>query len=81
MFSFLKSVFSEDGQGSYSRSVGGLIALATVTWITYVVFKTKAIPDLSGPTVFFTAGSGSHYLVNKAGDIVDSFKGNNKPQQ
>lgn len=80
MFAFLKSVFSENGQGSYSRSVGGLIALSTVVWITYVVFKTHAVPDLTGPTMFFTVGSGTHYATNKASEIIDAFKGNKPPQ-
>ena len=81
MFAFLKSVFSEDGQGSYSRFVGGIIVVATVVWITFLVIKNKVMPDLTGPTAFLTIGSGSHYITNKASDIVSAFKGNQQPPQ
>ena len=81
MFAFVKSVFSEEGQGSYSRCASAAITLSVIGWISHVVFKTHAIPDLTGPSAFITAGVGSHYLVNKAPDIIDSVKGNGHDSQ
>lgn len=75
MFSFLKSVFSEDGQGSYSRCGSAFIVLATIVWITYLVVKNKVMPDLGPPTMFMSVGTGVHYGTNKATDIIDSIKG------
>ncbi len=81
MFVFLKSVFSETGDGSYSRVIGGLIVLATIGWVSYVVFKSHAIPDLSGPTTFITVSSGAHYVTNKITATISDIKGNQPPQQ
>lgn len=72
---FLKSVFSEDGQGSYSRFASGAIVFSTLGWITYLVIKHGALPDLSGPALFIGAGS-AVYGVNKAEAIVGALKGN-----
>lgn len=78
--SFLKTVLSEDGQGSYSRFAGFLIVVATLGWITYLIIMTKTMPDLTGPTAFITVSSGSHYLTNKASDILSAFKGKTPEQ-
>lgn len=75
--SFLKTVLSEDGQGSYSRFAGFMIVLATLVWVTYLVIKNKVMPDLTGPTAFITVSSGSHYLTNKASSIISSITGKN----
>lgn len=85
MFSFLKSVFSEDGTGSYSRLFSGVIVMFTCGWITHTVIHTHAIPDLNGPALFIGSGVGVHYGVNKANDFINSFKGSepinpNQPQ-
>jgi hypothetical protein len=73
---FLKSVFSEEGEGSYSRVSAGCIVLATLGWVTHVVWKTHQIPDLTGATAFLTSGTFASYGVNKASSIIDSIKGN-----
>jgi len=72
--SFLREVFSEDGQGSYSRSASGTIVLAVLAWVTYIVIKTHAIPDLTGPAWFLVTGTGIHYGTNKAPDIMGAFQ-------
>lgn len=81
-FAFLQSVFSEDdGQGSYSRVASGAIVVATLAWVSHVVWKTGALPDLTGPATFICLAAGSHYGINKASDIISAFKGNQPPQQ
>lgn len=72
---FIKSVFSDGGQGSFSRCGAGAVVAATLGWITYLVIKTKALPDLGGPSMFMATGVGICYGTNKASEIVSSFKG------
>lgn len=76
---FLRSVFSEaDGSGSFSRCTAGLIVVATLAWVSHVVFKTHAIPELDGPAAFLTTGAGSLYGTNKLSSIVSAFTGKGK---
>lgn len=75
LVAFLKEVFSEDGQGSFSRVASGFIVLATCGWVTYVVARTHSIPDLAGPSGFIGVGSVGHYATNKLPDIVSAFRG------
>jgi hypothetical protein len=74
-FAFAKSVFSDAGQGSFSRCGSGAIVVCTLSWISYVVFKTKALPDLGGPSMFLVAGVGACYGTNKIPDIMAALKG------
>jgi hypothetical protein len=73
-FRFVSSVFSEDGEGSYSRCAAGAIVLGTIGWISHVVWRTHAIPDLTGPTTFLTVGASAHYGLNRASDIITALK-------
>jgi hypothetical protein len=77
LWSFVKSIFSEDGQGSFSRMAQGFIVLMTCGWVTHVVWKTHAIPDLGGVSVFIGTGALGHYGLNKAESIVGAFRGKN----
>ncbi len=72
---FVKSVFSDAGQGSSSRVLSGAVVFATLGWVSYVVFKTKTIPDLGGPSMFMASGVGICYGTNKAADMISAFKG------
>ena len=74
LVAFFKEVFSEGGQGSFSRVIQGFIVVMTCSWVTYVVFRTRAIPDLTTPAMFIGAGS-LHYMTNQAAGIVSAFKG------
>ena len=79
LFSFLKSVLSEsDGTGSWTRLGSCLIVLSTLGWITHVVWKTHAIPDLGGATAFMTTGSGVMYGTNKLSSVVSAITGKGK---
>lgn len=65
VFAFTKSTFSEaDGTGSASRVLAGATVGSTLLWITYLVLRTHALPDLGGASLFVTAGF-SGYGVNK----------------
>ena len=76
---FVRSVLSEsDGTGSWSRCGSLLLALATITWVSYVVCRTHAIPDLQGPAWFLTTGTGSLYGTNQLKSIVSAFTGKGK---
>lgn len=74
---FFREVFSEDGQGSASRVMMGLHAIAGVAFIAHVVIHNHAIPDavtMSGLTAFVVAP----YAVNKAHAAITAFTPNNK---
>jgi hypothetical protein len=83
LVAFFKEVFSEDGRGSFSRVIQGFIVLMTCSWVTYVVLRTRAIPDLTSPATFIGAGS-LHYVANKIPSMISAFKstenGQNPPQ-
>lgn len=69
MLAFLKSTFSEaDGTGSSSRVLGGVVIFATLSWITYLVLKNNALPDLSGASIFVGSGF-SGYGINKLSEV------------
>lgn len=62
---FLKSALSEsDGSVSSSRLYAGASVLSVLSWVTYVVIKNGALPDLSGAALFLSAGF-SGYAVNQ----------------
>jgi hypothetical protein len=67
---FLSSTFSEaDGSASASRVLAGSTVLATLGWITYLVIKTHALPDLGGASMFVASGF-SGYGVNKLSSAI-----------
>ena len=73
---FIKGALSEtDGQGSYTRVSGFLIALASVCWVSYLVVRNHELPDLAGVALLVGGGSGTQYAINKTEDIVKAFKG------
>ncbi len=72
---FIKSVFSDAGQGSSSRVLSGAVVFATLGWVSYVVLKTKTIPDLGGPSMFMASAVGVLYGTNKASEVVAAFRG------
>ncbi len=74
LVAFLREVFSEEGRGSFSRVIQGFIVVTTCSWVTYVVLRTRAIPDLSGCALFIGTGA-IHYGVGKVAGIVSAFKG------
>lgn len=66
VFQFLKQSLSEpQGDASFSRISAGIIISFVLMWVTYLVFKTHAMPDLAGPTLFLTGGATATYGTNK----------------
>jgi hypothetical protein len=59
---FFKSVFSEaNGNGSWSRVQSAIALVAVLSWVTYLVVTTKALPDLTSATIFVS----SSYVANR----------------
>ena len=74
---FLKGVLSEStGEPSFGRLGAAGVILSTLFWISYVVIKTHAIPELSGPSLFLTTGTGATYGANKVAGAFKHFDSN-----
>jgi hypothetical protein len=79
-FKFVREIFSEDGQGSASRTMMGVHAAAGIGWVSYHVIHAAGhpLPDavtLTGITSFVVAP----YAINKFHGAVTAFSGNGKP--
>lgn len=70
----LKEVLSENGVGSYSRYSGFLIVIAVIVWVSYLVIRNHAFPDMAGPTAFL-AGGQAQYAANQVKLVVAAVKG------
>jgi hypothetical protein len=76
----IKSALSEkDGSVSASRCLAGASVSSVLIWVSYVVFKNAALPDLSGASLFLTAGF-SGYAVNQFSRINRRDGDDNKGQ-
>lgn len=64
---WIRKVFSEgapDYEPSSSRIISAVCSIASIAWITLVVYHSHALPDVAsmgGATAFSTA----HYAANK----------------
>lgn len=71
MKNFLQHLFSESGEASFSR-VGSFLALVfSLGWLSYIVWKTRAVPGLEGITFFVS----SLYGLGKAGQTIQRMMG------
>ena len=76
IIAFLKGAISEStGEPSFGRLGATAVVISTIFWITFVVFKTHAIPDLSGPSLFLSSGTSATYGANK---LAGAFKKDEK---
>ena len=71
---FLHEALTEDGKGSCSRLMSFTMVMSAIVWVTYLIIRTKALPDLGGPTMWASGGA-LHYGVNKASEIVGAIRG------
>lgn len=76
---WIKECFSDNGTVSYSRCGSGAITLACLVWVSYVVLRTRALPDMQGVSLFLSTGVGVHYGSNKLQGIVGALKGEAPP--
>lgn len=64
--SFVRSVLSEpDGTGSAARVCTVLSVLAAIGWVTFLVVRNHAIPDLTNVATWLAITTGSTYGLNK----------------
>ncbi len=63
---FLKQLFSESGEASFSRVASCIALLCSCSWISYIVWRTRALPGLEGIAMFIS----SFYGLGKAGETV-----------
>lgn len=74
---YLKDLFSNSSKASFGR-IGAFIALvASIVWVSWVVYHTNVIPDLGGPSLFI----GTLYGLSKAGDTAQAFSGIGQDQE
>jgi hypothetical protein len=72
ILAFLKKAFSEaNGSASATRVLAGTVVMATLSWVTYIVLRTHALPDLSGASLFVGSGF-SGYGMNKIANAVET---------
>jgi len=70
--SWLREVFSEDGQGSFSRLASGFHTVGALGWITHFVVHTHTLPDpgtVAGLAAFVTAP----YASGKISSAISAF--------
>lgn len=68
---FVRKLFSESGEASWGR-IASFICLGFVCgWVTYLVRKNHALPDLTSPLAFITGT----YAVGKVNETIQKFSG------
>ncbi len=68
---WIKDLFSESSTASFGR-VGAFIALiASVVWVSWLVYKNGTLPDLSGICLFI----GTLYGLSKGISAIQVIKG------
>ena len=71
MTKFLQQMLSESGEASFSRVGTFLCLLFACGWVSYIVWRTHALPSLEGLTFFIA----SLYGLGKAGETVQRVLG------
>lgn len=71
MREFFRELFSESGTASFSRVGSFLALLFSCAWISYIVWRTRALPGLESLTFFIA----SLYGLGKAGETVERVLG------
>lgn len=72
---FAIGAFSDKGVPSYSRIASFSIIVSCIAWVSYVTLRTMALPDLNGPTIWITGGTGATYGVNRFSQKKDEPEG------
>jgi len=77
---FWTGVFSDGGSPSFSRVATALMCIAAVTWISFIVYFKREIPDVGGAVLLI----GTLYGINVAPKVAGAFRGeadSGRPQQ
>lgn len=70
---FFKGLLREaDGTPSSARFNTLLVVVASLSWVTFLVVKNKALPDLVGLTEFDMATIGSLFGISKIAQMAQS---------
>lgn len=78
--SWLREVFSENGQGSFSRVASAFHTAAAILWGCQFTHAHGAIPDPA--TLVALAGfAAAPYAAGKAASAISSFSSNPTPQK
>ena len=70
---FARQVFSECGEGSFSRCATAFLILASVAWVSYALVAKHELPDLSTLTGLSLL-IGTPYGLNQAKNVAETFK-------
>jgi hypothetical protein len=74
---FWTGVFSDNGVPSFSRVATALICVASVTWISFIVYFKREIPDVGGVVLLIE----TLYGINVAGTAAAKIGGSSSPGQ
>jgi len=74
MREWIKKLFSESGEASMSRTAAFIALVFACGWVTYLVIKNGALPDLHGIALFV----GTPYGLGKIGETIAKFQGSDK---
>jgi hypothetical protein len=72
MKKFWLQVFTDHGEGSFSRVATTVTLAFCLFWTTYLVMVNRALPDFGGMSIFL----GILYGVNKAATVATAFSSN-----
>jgi hypothetical protein len=70
LVAFGKGVISEGGSGSFGRVGATAIVVCSLIWVSYIVFKNGALPDLSGVSLFLSSGVSATYGASKVAGVI-----------
>jgi hypothetical protein len=71
---FVKAFFDDrDASVNPAHVVAATLVAASICWVSYLVFKNRTMPDLTG-IAYLLGGSGAMNIAQKAEAIIDKFK-------
>jgi hypothetical protein len=72
--SFLsRALDDKDSSVNAAHLTAFVLVMASICWVTYLVIKNSAMPDLSG-VAYLLGGSGAMNVCSKAESIIAKFK-------
>jgi hypothetical protein len=68
---FLRQLFSESGEASFSRLSSFMALAAACAWVSKIVWTTHQLPHLEGLALFIS----TFYGLGKAGETIQRVSG------